>query len=208
MLGRDSLRNVYFDCRSSWVIPDDGRPGWYILPQQESQTWFGGRAFPGHFHRVFTHAPGLLGPSYDIYYWDGEIKVAATLAGSSDAVSLPGDNSINLPLLVGDTARLLAYRVKEGTWSTIWQVQSATAEPVTVAGHLYTDASSPAVADGLGYTSEQWQPGDVFIQHHTFDSTLSGRFLETGLYNYLTGERLTFAGSGHNGTFIRLWPPD
>ena len=208
MLGRDSLRNVYFDCRSSWVIPDDGRPGWYILPQQESQTWFGGRAFPGHFHRVFTHTPGLLGPSYDIYYWDGEIKAAETLAGSSDAVSLPGDNSINLPLLVGDTARLLAYRVKEGTWSTIWQVQSATAEPVTVAGHLYTDASSPAVADGLGYTSEQWQPGDVFIQHHTFDSTLSGRFLETGLYNYLTGERLTFAGSGHSGTFIRLWPPE
>ncbi|HEX6387180.1 MAG TPA: hypothetical protein VF177_21140 [Anaerolineae bacterium] len=208
LLGQVSLRNVYFDCRNSWVVPDDGRPGWYILPRRESEAWFIGRAFPDHFHRMFTHAPGLLGPSYDIYYWDGEVQIAEALAGSTGAVSLPGERSANLPVLVGDTAQLIAYRVEEGTWSTIWQVQSATAESLTVAGHLYTDASTPTVADGLGYTSEQWQPGDVFIQHHTFDSTLSGRFLETGLYNYLTGERLEFAGSGRSGTFIRLWPVD
>lgn len=207
MLGRDSLRNVYFDCRNSWVIPEDGRPGWYILPQQESQNWFSGRAFPDHFHHVFTHAPGLLGPSYDIYYWDAAVNAAEALAGSSHGASLADNNSAGLPLLVGGTAELIAYRVEQGTWSTIWQVQAATSAPVTVAGHLYTDAAVPAVADGLGYTSEQWQPGDVFIQHHTFDAALNGRFLETGLYNYLTGERLTFAESGRSGTFIRLLPP-
>lgn len=58
------------------------------------------------------------------------------------------------------------------------------------------------MADGLGFSSEQWQQGDFFWQEHAFDQV--GSYLETGLYNYLSGERLTFETETGAGTLVRL----
>ncbi|MCA9979983.1 MAG: hypothetical protein KDD89_04105, partial [Anaerolineales bacterium] len=77
------------------------------------------------------------------------------------------------------------------TWRTLWQVTAPTSEPLSVLAHLYAqkdDLIPVAGADGLGYSTAQWQPGDQFVQVHRFDSAQP--FLLTGLYDYTTGERL------------------
>jgi hypothetical protein len=84
----------------------------------------------------------------------------------------------------------MGYIVSEAEWRTVWQVQTAPTMPLTIAAHLYGDAVTPTVADGSGFSSEQWQPGDWLVQIHWFEGVENGRYLETGLYNYLTGERL------------------
>jgi hypothetical protein len=62
--------------------------------------------------------------------------------------------------------------------------------------HLYGEGDgTPSVADGLGFQGIQWQDGDIFIQYHDF-GVIPGDYLETGLYDYTTGERLTITGAG------------
>jgi hypothetical protein len=90
-------------------------------------------------------------------------------------------------------------------WWTQWQVTAVPDQPLTVAGHLYVAGPPPLVADGLGFSSEQWQPGDVFWQQHRFDQP--GRYLETGLYNYLTGVRLPTTTDTAVDDFIQLPAP-
>ena len=58
------------------------------------------------------------------------------------------------------------------------------------------------VADGLGFTSNQWQRGDIFFQRFAFEQT--GDYLETGLYDYLSGEKLPVENGG--AEFVRLLP--
>ena len=62
-----------------------------------------------------------------------------------------------------------------------------TAAPLSVQAHLYAGEGTPQVADGLGFTSDQWRPGDWFAQLHVF--TAPGVALETGLYDFTTLER-------------------
>jgi hypothetical protein len=89
-------------------------------------------------------------------------------------------------------AELLTYLSLGSEWATLWRVAAATAEPLSIQAHLFVDDAPPQVADGLGFSADQWQLGDWFIQRHVFDAP--GEELETGLYNYLTlepaGERV------------------
>lgn len=184
LLGQTDLRPVYFDCSSSWVFPDDGAPGWYILPQQAS--WPVAEQFPDSLQPVYVHGASALEPSYAVWYWDGQADLTAwTPALSEVEVAVTGN-----PVPFGETANLMGYTTNETEWWTIWQVQAAPTEPLTIAAHLYGDGPVPLVADGLGFSSEQWQPGDWLVQMHRFEGEGNGRYLETGLYNYLTGERL------------------
>ena len=186
LVGQSGLRQVYFDCRSSWVFPDGGVPGWYILPQQD--TWPLANEFPAHLRPVYGHAASALEPSYTVWYWDGGADLAAWTAVTNTQTILPAR--------FGETAVLSGAIETDSAWWTIWRVQTPPTEPLTIAAHLYGDGPTPIVADGLGFTSEQWQAGDWLVQMHSFEAGVNGRYLETGLYNYLTGERL--AG------FIRL----
>ena len=176
LLGQSELRPVYFDCRSSWVFPNDGQAGWYILPQQES--WPIAEKIPGNLQPVYVHGASALEPSYAVWYWDGLADLTAWTAVTGN------------PIPFGQTANLMGYTINQAEWWTIWQVQAAPTEPLTIAAHLYADDPTPIVADGLGFSSEQWQPGDWLVQMHRFEGEGNGRYLETGLYNYLTGERL------------------
>ncbi len=187
LLGERDVRRVYFDCENSWVLPQNGRSGWYVLPQAEKETWPLGRHYPENLQLVFRHNPGVLGPSYDIYYWDGGADVTNYFARQT-AVSQQSEQP--LPITMGDTAELIGYEQENADWWTVWQVAQAPQLPITIAGHLYGDAPPPTVADGLGFSSEQWQAGDVIYQRHAFAPEINGRYLETGLYDYTNGERL------------------
>ena len=85
-------------------------------------------------------------------------------------------------------ATLSAYGARGAEWVTLWDVREATAVPLSVQGHLIAADGTRQVADGLGYSADQWRPGDRFAQRHLF--TAPGVALETGLYNYVTLERV------------------
>jgi hypothetical protein len=186
LTGQTGRRHLYFDCRSSWVFPHDSAPGWIILPLQQEPWWI--EDWPAALPElVYRHRANQFGPAYEIYYWPGETGLQVLL-----------DQRIDPPHSTGP-ANLWAYNEDGDEWLTQWEVTAATAEPLSVQGHLYTAEpdSPPLVADGLGFTSDQWQPGDWFIQRHLF--TAPGDTLETGLYNYATLERI--------GPVIRLNAP-
>jgi hypothetical protein len=88
----------------------------------------------------------------------------------------------------------------------VWQVLEPDDETLSITAHFYGDEPTPIVADGLGFSSEQWQKGDLFIQAHAYAPGVHVRFLETGLYNYLTGEPVAVSGYDSAGDRVRLYP--
>ena len=84
-------------------------------------------------------------------------------------------------------ATLRAHGARRAEWVTVWQVEQATAAPLSVQAHLLAADGTRQVADGLGFATAQWRPGDLFMQRHRF--TTPGDTLETGLYDYVTLER-------------------
>jgi hypothetical protein len=170
---------VYFDCSSNWVFPsgdsaNEGAPGWYILPSGEDR-WINDWLYSGSVWKVYSHSANEFGPAYEVYYWPGHWSTAALLSGVAPTE----------PLLAG-TGELWTYLSRGNEWATLWRVASATAEPLSIQAHLYAGDGPPQVADGLGFSADQWRPGDWFIQRHVFDAP--GETLETGLYNYVTLE--------------------
>jgi len=197
---------VYFDCRGSWVFPDQGLPGWYILPQLG--TWPVGQLFEDHFARVYSETSNPHAPPYDVFRWDGKPQLERWLPDINKRAMLPGGNPIALPLLFGDTVQLVGHHVEGSTWLTIWQVEVATDIPLSVAAHLYTDEPEPIIFDGLGYTSIQWRPGDLFVQQYPIDQVSRVKFLETGIYNFYTGDHLKANVDGQTTSLIRISPPE
>ena len=84
-------------------------------------------------------------------------------------------------------AVLRGYGARGAEWLTLWRVGQATAAPLSVQAHLLAADGTRQVADGLGYSADQWRPGDWFAQRYAFAAP--GVALETGLYNYATLER-------------------
>ena len=177
LVNRSGARHLTFDCLSAWVFPDDGAPGWYILPHAGGSWWID-RAITGETRPVvvYRHGANEFGPDYDVYYWPGPVAPAA-LPGAPIAASL----SASAP------AELRGYSADGDEWFTWWRVAAQTAAPLSVQAHLYAGEGPPQVADGLGFTSDQWRPGDWFAQLHAF--TAPGVALETGLYDFTTLER-------------------
>jgi len=178
LINQTAVRHLYFDCQTSWPFPADGAAGWYILPQQDA--WPMAELAGDHLSLVYQHNATTLEPSYAVWYWDGQVAM-------SDLFPSPVP-----PEPMGETAVLATtHPSPPHSWWTIWQFTDTPAAPLTIAAHLYSDAPTPiATGDGLGFTSDQWQAGDWLVQMHTFEEEINGRFLKTGLYNYLTGEPL------------------
>ncbi|MBP6016469.1 MAG: glycosyltransferase family 39 protein [Candidatus Promineofilum sp.] len=177
IIGAPGARHLSFDCASSWVFPGEGAPGWYILPFSDDPWWVQtGPVVAGEMTHVYRHRANQFGPDYDVYYWPG----------SGEPEDLLGPAATE-PLLTGGPAELWNYAVNGEEWLTLWRVALPATAPLSVQAHLYAADGPPQVADGLGYSSGYWQPGDWFVQRHPFATP--GGMLETGLYNYVTLER-------------------
>ncbi len=186
-LGQAGLRHVWFDCHQTWVFPEGGASGWLILPQADG--WWAQKWLPldleGRLQLVYRHDASTLAPSFEIYYWAGADEQALQADGYT-AVELEGGTAVSLPYPLAATLQLNQYTHDDGTWFTFWEVLTPTAEPLSLQAHLVTDAPAPLVADSLGYSSEQWRPGDLFVQRYQFPGQESAQFMETGLLNYQT----------------------
>jgi hypothetical protein len=205
LVGQTSLRHVYFDCRSSWVFPNGGQPGWYVVPQQ-AESWPLSQYFPDDLALLYSHSATSSAPSYEIHHWQGVLDPDVHFAATSGRVTLTDGRVVALPVAFDETAQLIGYRSGEQDWWTVWKVTSPAQGPLSVAAHLYSESVSPQVADGLGFSSDQWQPGDLFIQLHRFAPVGEVEYLETGLYNYLTGDRLPLSAGLSGAGPLRLYP--
>lgn len=184
LVGRTGLRHIRFDCNASWVFPENGAPGWYVLPL-DAPLWINDRLKEPVTEIVYRHQANAYGPDYAIAYWPG-----------SSPGPLFSDEIHRYTAAASGPAALRAFGTRGREWLTIWQANEATAEPLSIQAHLISD-SEAQVADGLGFSADQWLASDWFAQRHTF--TTSGDTLETGLYNYLTLESV--------GAAIRLTAP-
>jgi hypothetical protein len=77
---------------------------------------------------------------------------------------------------------------------TFWQVKEVPARPLSLMGHLLgADGTPVAVADGMGFPVDQWQPGDLILQRHRLplpaDAPPGEYTLATGAYWLDTMER-------------------
>jgi hypothetical protein len=211
LLGLESARHVYFDCRNGWVFPDEAQPGWYILPQQ-AEPWPIPAYFPGALQPVYAHAHTATAPSYEVYYWSGGAELFAGVASATARARLPDGTAVTLPTEPAEnTARLLGYlRPGPGRWLTFWEAQAP--EPgLAVSAHLYAGSAEPLIADGLAFSSEQWAKGDIFVQYHTFTlpdaASPAESYLATGIYSFHSGEQYPFSQAGQTVPQIHLLPP-
>ena len=204
LVGQANPRQVYFTCEDSWVFPKGGQPGWYILPLGKDTAWVE-KHFPGRLVQVYEHPATALAASYAVYYWSGKPDVIQALTGGQTQSALTTeDRPMALPVRFGETVELAGYGVEAPAWYTVWRVHGPAPAPLSVLSHFYYGEPLPLVADGLGFTSEQWNAGDVFVQWYDFPQATSESFLETGLYNYPDGESLTFDLNGQTGERLRL----
>jgi hypothetical protein len=185
----------------SWVIPAGGDPGWYILPPDLDPS-----AISEHLAEnltlVYANLHSSRRPAYQVYYWPGSNDVIDKITGEVGAITSPEGQVVDPPLDVEGKATLIGGLIDGSTWGSVWQTGSLTEAPLSVLLHLYADNPPPSVADGLGYQGIQWQSGDIFIQYHDFGD-IPGQYLETGLYNFVTGEQLLIEDKWEA---IRIYP--
>ncbi len=189
LLGQDDLRQLFFDCRQSLVMANDGQPGWFILPQSD-KWWFQEMLANEALQLVYRHDAAAGTSSFDVYYWPGNAGLLPVGEWSLSAQTEAGDDVV-LPYAMNDTVALAGYQVIGDHWLTQWQVTAQAEEPLSIQAHLYsTEAGLPQVADSLGFSSDQWQEGDWLLQRHEFPGQENGLFLQTGVYNFQTMETL------------------
>ena len=205
-LGRDDLRQVYFDCTQSWVLPGNSSHGWILMPYAlaHDTSAFSAR-WLSRANLTFEQKQSFEVPPFSISLTSGES--AEVMQGLS-----PLSGSF------GQTAELSGFRLDRSTIRpgqpvellTFWRVTGQPPAMLSVMAHLVTqDDRVIAVADGLGFTADQWQEGDILIQRHLLEipaNTPPGiLWAQTGLYTLDDIRRLPVTVNGVSaGDSLRL----
>lgn len=182
--GRDGLRQVYFDCTQSWLLPGGAPPGWVALFRETARS---NDAFIqtqlNTLHKSFEQTTTGFQPPFVIY--EATSPIAPPAFPATDSVQIGGLR------FLGHTTRPATGEVE--VW-TYWQVETPPATLVSLMLHLVGPGGAPVcVGDGSGIPQEQWQPGDVLIQRHRLPlppNAPAGLYTpQTGVYALETLER-------------------
>ncbi len=183
LAGLPDLRHFYFDCRRS--MPIQAGPGWLVLPPNTKPI-------------VDLGSPDYLArwpdgsPRYQVW------QVVDAPPAPSSALAGP------MPPSVARYLELLGYEVVPAeapvdgtlTLTAWWRVRRPPPSPVAFFAHLVAADGSVAQADdAIGIRTEDWQPGMILIQQHSFaigENVAVGDYtLLVGLYPLTTGKRFT-----------------
>ncbi len=191
LTGVDSLRHLYFDCRQA--LPFLGGPGWVLIPEGLEPVVDLGE--PDFLARTADGSP-----RYRVWVAD-----AAPPAPQSSIEFPP----VPLPVSIAAHVELLGYHLSTGAiqagdslvLTAWWRVREPPPPPVSIFAHLLApDGSLLLAGDALGVRAEDWRPGTVIVQQHTFpippDTPAGSYTLAMGLYSLSTGERFLIAQSG------------
>jgi len=191
-----------FDCRDSWLYPGEG--GWLVLPETTPQgDWIQQRLadVPTTFSQRdhWSHPTSTL---YELSARPSGAQPPQTAVHIESLTLLPpqileGTPLIDSPIGTSGPLTFLGYETKigpaEATLDTFWRVETLTDRPPSLMAHLLgADGLVVAVADGLGTSIENWQPGDVIVQRHRFqipDNQGGPYYLQIGGYWLDTMER-------------------
>lgn len=168
-LGQNDVRQVHFDCRSSWVYPAARGAGWYLFPGQPDGA-MGVQRFLEGGKVVFQGRSARSRPALTVYRWDGATDLSDRLSHLSDGGMTA--NFGDLLVFLGSEREPVddpGTPAAEVVLTTYWEVVSRPDQPLSIMAHLTdADGSVVAVADGLGVPVENWALGDVLAQVHTF----------------------------------------
>jgi len=165
-VGREDLRLVTFDCRSSWVFADGGDPAWFVLPATGETVDVAPPAGSWLATYQQENYDGKL--LFTVYRWDSPAALKTRLNGLQTAPSLPAR--------VGDTLTLLGYEMDRTvaqdsrpflSLRTYWHVLAQPPRPLSLMAHLVSSEGRPgAIGDALDVPVECWAQGDVIVQQH------------------------------------------
>ncbi len=206
--GSNSLRQIYFDCETSWVFPDGGASeGWYArtTPGIDKLRWPADSARL-EWWPIWLPEPTALPLSLSyVQPTSGELPAFTILEWAGGLVKPPatveqGDMMLDGTLaFLGYDAPQLAQQGASVDVLTYWRIVERPSSPLSLMLHL-TDASGVPIAtgDGLGVTVDQWQPDDVIVQRHTLtipnDAPPTGYQLRSGAYRLDDMTRLMVGG--------------
>ncbi len=158
--GRDDLRLIYFDCRSSWVIPAR-MPGWYIVGAGTTPA-----AAYGQLSREFRPGGLSQGLRFTVY----RLAALPDFSGILRPGGVAPGAQVNIGPLTFLGFTLDRTQVAPGqavTLTTYWRVTSGVGRPASIMAHVVAaDGREIANGDGLGVPVENWQPGDTIAQRH------------------------------------------
>ena len=179
--GNEELRQLLFDCTSSWVYPEGGtEPGWYALHSavREEDAFIRRRLSPLMLSYQQQQAAAL--PPFQLYQLT--TPHATPRYTPEKPLHVGALQFLGYQTMLPD--ELQADKVLEV--HTYWQVQmEAPSRPLSIMLHLVDSAGAVVgVGDGLGFPSSSWQAGDIFIQRHPI--TLPAG-IDSGSYTANTG---------------------
>jgi hypothetical protein len=205
-LGRSDLRTVAFDCSQSWLYPVGN--GWFVLPR-EAEVWHAALAQRGRL--IYEQRRAGTVPPFAVYAWFGQDPLVALPAvpvraapGAWPPARVEAEGvRLTTPVAVGVELEFWgaiveaaeAQRGQSVAVQTVWRVVGPPSQPLSLMAHLLDAVGAPiAVGDGLGVGIDQWQPGDVIVQRHTFEipaqAPLGTAWLQVGAYTLPDVERL------------------
>jgi 4-amino-4-deoxy-L-arabinose transferase-like glycosyltransferase len=208
--GRDDLRLLAFDCSQSWLYPDAGKSaGWYVL-HRETAVREDGFIQQQLVHSQLSFEQKITGETPPVTVFErSPSSTEVTIPREQETLwtspvewppeqAMTDGTPVSAPTLFEGPLAFLGYGVSLGEQGlnllTYWQVTGKPDRPFSLMGHLVdADGAPVAVADGLGASWDQFQPGDVLVQRHILpipqSVTDSSYWLQTGAYWLDTMER-------------------
>jgi len=187
--GIPDLRHFYFDCQRS--LPIQSGPGWLVLaPDARPIIDLGA---PDYLARYKDGSP-----RYQVW------RIDEAPPAPPSTIDFP--SGVPLPLPIAGHVALLGYEVDPAevaigqtlTLTAWWKVREPPPPPVSFFAHLTApDGIMVQAGDALSIQAEDWQPGMVLIQQHSFtigENIAPGDYtLSVGLYSLDTGERFSIS---------------
>ena len=226
--GRADLRVVYFDCRSSLVIPGEDAPGWIVIPtlaQGERtfvQEWLKGASVE------FEQRNFDGGRDFVVYRVDGvpdtwlatRSPVWVAARGVHPIQGREASDPLLPPVALDGPATFLGYKLAARTLhpggslilQTVWEGRHPVTEAMpSVFVHLVGGAGDAwGTGDALDFPAIQWQDGDTFVQQHTIELPLGippgDYWIAAGLYDSITGVRYPVRAAGGGADTVWFGP--
>jgi hypothetical protein len=223
--GRTGLRVVYFDCRSAWVIPEGGPPGWYVVPASAEGPGSLSTRWLGEAVLEFEQLPCEGSRAFAVYrldavptaYLEPVSHVWVARGGARPEEEITPAAHLSSPPDLDGPATLLGYSLGVETIEpgavlavdTFWRAKRVVTETIpSVFIHL-VDGSGEiwSIGDALDFPAIQWQDGDTFVQRHVLelpsDVPPGSYWLESGLYDLVAGVRYPVQAAGADAdTFL------